>query len=222
MPEDNPLVGQQLADINFENNIYIISTFYRGKVSMVQILTAEIAAPCRLAIIGKRFAVEKLATENGLRIRSKLDAFSEEFAPTNAGIAEIVIPPESKLIGKSPRDLLLRKTYGLSLLAIHRGESTLSHVETEDHEPTAIGLEKFQMGDMLVAQTRWDNLTRLKRDRDLVVITSDFPQEELRPHKVGWALTFFAVSLSMILFTDVRRSRSRSPSRPAVVQQFLR
>lgn len=206
VPEDNPLVGQQLADINFENNIYIISTFYRGKVSMVQILTAEIAAPCRLAIIGKRFAVEKLATENGLRIRSKLDAFSEEFAPTNAGIAEIVIPPESKLIGKSPRDLLLRKTYGLSLLAIHRGESTLSHVETEDHEPTAIGLEKFQMGDMLVAQTRWDNLTRLKRDRDLVVITSDFPQEELRPHKVGWALTFFAVSLSMILFTDVRLS----------------
>lgn len=144
--------------------------------------------------------------DNGLRIRSKLDAFSEEFAQTNAGIAEIVIPPESKFIGKSPRDLLLRKSYGLSLLAIHRSEATLSHVESEDHVPTAIGLEKFQAGDMLVAHTRWDNLTRLKRDRELVVITSDFPQEELRPHKIGWALTFFIISLSMILFTDVRLS----------------
>ncbi len=206
VPDNSPLVGQQLADINFKNNIYIISTFYRGKTSMVQILTAEIAAPCRLAIIGKESVVKNFAKKNGLRIRPKLDAFAEEFAPTNAGIAEIVIPPDSKLIGKSPRDLLLRKTYGLSLLAIHRGEDTLSHVETEDHVPTAIGLVEFKPGDMLVSHTRWDNLTRLKRDRDFVVVTSDFPQEELRPHKVGWALTFFVVSLSMILFTDVRLS----------------
>lgn len=206
VPEKNALVGKQLADINFENNIYIISTFYRGKVSMVQILTAEIAAPCRLAIIGKENVVKKFAADNGLHIRPKLDAFAEEFATTNAGIAELVVPPDSKLVGKSPRDLLLRKTYGLSLLAIHRGEETLSHVETEEHEPTAIGLVKFQAGDMLVAHTRWDNLTRLKRDRDFVVVTSDFPQEELRPHKVGWAMAFFAVSLSMILFTDIRLS----------------
>lgn len=206
VPADSPLVGQILADVNLENNLYIISTFYRGKTSMVQVLTAEIAAPCRLAIIGKRTVVEAFAEKFGLSIFPELDVFVEEFAPTNAGIAEIVIPPESRLIGKSPRQLLLRKTYGLSLLAIHRGEETLSHVETEDHKPTAIGLVEFQVGDMLVAHTRWDNLTRLKDNRDFVIITSDFPQEELRPHKVGWALLFFVVSISMILFTDVRLS----------------
>ncbi|NND19734.1 MAG: SLC13 family permease, partial [Silicimonas sp.] len=206
VPADNPLVGMQLADINLENNIYIISTFYRGKVSMVQILTAEIAAPCRLAIIGRREAVQKFADRFGLHVRDELDVFAEEFAPTNAGIAEVVIPPDSRVIGKCPRDLLLRKTTGLSLLAIHRGEETLSHVETEDHAPTAIGLVKFQAGDMLVAHVRWDRLTRLKRDRDWIVVTSDFPEEELRPQKVGWALAFFIVSLAMILFTDIRLS----------------
>ncbi len=206
VPEDSALVGQILADINLENNLYIISTFYRGKVSMVQILTAEIAAPCRLAIIGKSKVVTRFAEEYGLTIRPELDVFAEEFAPTNAGIAELVIPPESQLIGKCPRELVLRKTYGLSLLAIHRGEDTLSHVETEDHIPTAIGLVKFQPGDMLVSHTKWDNLTRLKRDPDFVVVTSDFPQEELRPQKVGWALLFFALSLSLILFSDIRLS----------------
>ncbi len=110
------------------------------------------------------------------------------------------------MIGKCPRELVLRKTYGLSLLAIHRGEDTLSHVETEDHTPTAIGLVNFQPGDMLVSHTKWDNLTRLKRDPDFVVVTSDFPQEELRPQKVGWALLFFAISLSLILFSDIRLS----------------
>ena len=206
VPVESPLVGQHLADINLENNLYIISTFFRGKVSMVQVLTAEIEAPCRLAIIGEHSAVARFVETNGLRLRSKLDVFAEEFASTNAGIAELVIPPDSKLIGKSPRELLLRKTYGLSLLAIHRGEETLSHVETEDHAPTAIGLVKFRAGDMLVAHVNWERLTRLKRDPDFIVVTSDFPQEELRPHKVGWALAFFTLSLTMILFSDIRLS----------------
>ncbi|WP_424939795.1 SLC13 family permease [Aliiroseovarius sp. S253] len=206
VPADSPLVGQILADINNENNIYIISTFYRGKASMIQILTAEIAAPCRLAIIGSDQAAHDFAERYKLTVRPDLDVFVEEFAPTNAGVAELVIPPDSKLIGKSPRDILLRKTYGLGLMAIHRGEETLSHVKTEDHEATQIGLVQFQAGDMLVAHTRWDNLTRLKRDRDFIVVTADFPQEELRPHKVSWALFFFLISLSLILFTDVRLS----------------
>lgn len=206
VPADSPLVGQILADINLENNLYIISTFYRGKVSMVQVLTAEIDAPCRLAIIGKRAVVYKFAVKYGLHVHEQLDVFSEEFAPTNAGIAELVVAPDSPLIGKTPRELLFRKSYGLSLLAIHRGEENLSHVETDDHAPTAIGLVPFRPGDMLVAHTRWDNLTRLKQNRDLIVVTSDFPQEELRPQKVGWALAFFALALSMIIFTDIRLS----------------
>ena len=132
-----------------------------------------------------------------------LNIFADEFAPTNAGIAEIVVVPDSKLVGKSPKEVLLRKTYGLSLLAIRRGAETLSLVRSEDHEPTMIGLVPFQAGDMLVTHTRWQNLTRLKRERDFVVVTSDFPQEELRPKKVVPALFFFLVSLSLILFTDV-------------------
>ncbi|WP_337660355.1 SLC13 family permease [Anderseniella sp. Alg231-50] len=206
VPANSPLVGQQLADINLNNNLYIISTYLKGKVSMVQVLTAEIEAPCRLAIIGKRSVVARFADKNNLRMRPELDVFSEEFALTNAGIAEVVVPPGSGVIGKCPRDLLLRKTTGLSLLAIYRGEEILSHVETEDHEPTAIGLVEFQAGDMLVAHVKWDMLTRLKQDRSWVVVTSDYPQEELRPQKVSWALGFFLLSLSMILFTDVRLS----------------
>ncbi len=206
VPANSPLVGEILADINNENNIYIISTFYRGKASMIQILTAEIAAPCRLAIIGSDDSVRTFVKRFGLKLRPELDVFVEEFASTNAGVAELVIPPDSKLIGKSPRDLLLRKTYGLGLLAIHRGEDTLSHVKTEDHEATQIGVVPFQAGDMLVAHTRWDNLMRIKRDRDFIVVTADFPQDELRPHKVGWAVAFFFISLALIMFTDVRLS----------------
>ena len=33
--------------------------------------------------------------------------------------------------------------------------------------------------------------------------TKNFPQDELRPHKVNWALGFFLMTLGLILFTDL-------------------
>jgi di/tricarboxylate transporter len=57
-----------------------------------------------------------------------------------------------------------------------------------------------------VVHVQWENLTRINREKDFVVVTSDFPQEELRPQKVSWALVFFAIAVGLILFTDVRLS----------------
>ena len=37
-------------------------------------------------------------------------------------------------------------------------------------------------------------------------MTNDFPEEALRPQKLGWAVFFFAVALSLILFSDLRLS----------------
>jgi di/tricarboxylate transporter len=121
-------------------------------------------------------------------------------------VAEVVIPPGSSVIGKCAHDIVFRKTYGASLLAIHRMGETLSYVETEDHVATPVGEVPFQAGDTLVIHSTWEALTRLARDRDFVVVTSDFPHEELRPKKVGWALLFFLIALGLILFSDVRLS----------------
>ena len=64
----------------------------------------------------------------------------------------------------------------------------------------------FQAGDTLVVHTTWQNLARLTKDRNFVVVTTEYPHEELRPNKVGWAAFFFVVALSLVLFTDMRLS----------------
>ena len=58
----------------------------------------------------------------------------------------------------------------------------------------------------MVVHSRWERLSQMKRDRDFVIVTSDFPEEDLRPKKVGWALLFFALAVGLILFSDVRLS----------------
>jgi di/tricarboxylate transporter len=64
----------------------------------------------------------------------------------------------------------------------------------------------FKAGDTLVVHTNWDSLTRLKNDPDFVVVTTEYPHEEVRPNKVGYAGFFFAIALGLVLFSDLRLS----------------
>jgi len=206
VPEGNILVGQRIEDMMVAHNLYIIGTYYGGQKVIAPRSDTEILAPCRLAILGREKVIREICEVYGLVVLSDLDAFAEDFAATKAGVAEVVVSPSSGVSGKAGRDLGFRRTYGMSLLAIHRGEETMSYVETDDHSAVNIADVKLRTGDTLVVHTPWEMLTRMKQNRDFVVVTQDFPQEELRPKKVGWALLFFLIALSMILFTDVRLS----------------
>ncbi|MCF6231967.1 MAG: SLC13 family permease [Rhodobacteraceae bacterium] len=206
VPEGNILVGQTLEDIMHAHSLYIIGTYYAGQKVVAPRVETEILTPCRLAILGRQRVIREICEIYGLEVRPALEHFAEDFSPTKAGVAEIVVTPGSANIGKTANDLHFRRTYGMSLLAIHRGEDTMSLVEHGDHHSTLIGKVPLQAGDTLVVHTPWDFLTRMKRNRNFVVVTSDFPEEELRPKKVGWALGFFAVALALVLFTDVRLS----------------
>ncbi len=206
VPEGNILMGQTLADIMDAHHLYIIGTYYNGNRIISPRVGTEILTPCRLAVLGRRKVIQEICDIYGLTVLPELEIFTEEFAATKAGVAETVIPPGSKLIGQCAIDLKFRRTYGMSLLAIHRVEHSMSLVETEEHEATRIGMVKLQAGDTLVVHTPWENLTALKSNRDFVIVTSDYPQEELRPKKVGWALLFFSIALGLILFSDIRLS----------------
>lgn len=206
VPAGNILIGHTLADVMDAHHIYIIGTDYRGKRVVAPMAPTKIEAPCRLAILGLRRVVKEFCQDYDLEMKPKLEAFSDDFAATQAGVAEIVIPPGSGVIGKTPTEVRFRAAMGLSLLAIHRGEETLSHVETPEHEATRISHVPLQAGDTIVVHTKWESLARVESDRDFVVVTADYPREEVRPQKVTWALLFFALAVGMILFTDIRLS----------------
>lgn len=206
VPEGSILMGETLGDLMDAHHIYVIGTYHNGKRWVGPTLDTEITPPCRLAILGRKKVIQQMCEDYGLDVLPDLDVFAEEFVPTKAGVAELVVPPDSMVIGKTARELQFRKAYGMALLAIHRAEETYSHVETDDHKASRIGVMEFHAGDTLVVQTQWEALTRLKSDRNFVIVTSDYPQEELRPQKVGWALVFFLIALSLILFTPVRLS----------------
>ena len=206
IPEGHPVEGQSYDDVIQRYHVYIIGSAHQGKTWFAPVIQTEITPPCRLAVLGREKEVRHMVDDAGFTLHDSLDVFAEDYAPSKSGVAEVVIPPGSSLIDKCAHDVVFRKTYGASMLAIHRSEETLSLVSTETHEPTQIGEVPFHAGDTLVILTTWEALTRLSRNRDFVVVTTNFPQEEPRPKKVGWALLFFAIALSLVLLTDLRLS----------------
>ena len=206
VPAGSILIGHSLANVMDAHHIYIIGTDYRGKRTVAPMASTKIEAPCRLAILGLKRIVQEFTDDYGLEILPSLQNFSDDFAITQAGVAEIVVPPGSSVIGKTPGEVRYRAAHGLSLLAIHRGEETLSHVETPEHAATQLTDVPLLAGDTLVVHTKWVSLTRLSENRDYVIVTSGYPRGEVRPQKVGWALVFFGIAIGMILFSDVRLS----------------
>jgi di/tricarboxylate transporter len=203
VPPGSPLVGKLLGDMEQAARVRVIAALHANNELRIGpgMLSREVPIEANnvLGLVAPYSRVQEFVEANGLKLRKELESFVEALAETRAGIAEVIIPPGSDLIGKSARDLWMRKTYGISLLALYRQDRTL-------REDDNIGDLPLHAGDVLVVHTTWEALAHLEHDRNFVIVTTEYPHEELRPHKVAPALLFFVVALFMMLFTDVRLS----------------
>jgi len=201
--DDSPLVGKSLDDVESKYGIRVIASKRKGEEQRFGPGTVardvELVAGMVLGVVAEPHRLKTFVDEFKLKLRNELRTFSEALASTKAGIAEVVIPPGSGLIGKSARDVWLRKTYGLAMIGLHRNGETMREGEDIRNMP-------FEAGDTLVVHTAWDALARLESNRDFVVVTTEYPKEEARPHKLVPALIFFGIALSLVLFTDLRLS----------------
>ncbi|MCB1865227.1 MAG: SLC13 family permease [Chromatiales bacterium] len=203
VPDKSTLVGRTLDEIETEHRVRVIASKRPGEESRIGPGTIardlEVMRGMVLGVVASPSDLNKFVDDFGLTKRPALRTFATSLAATKSGIAELVIPPSSQLIGKSARDVWMRKTYGVAMIGLHRNGETMREGDHIRNMP-------FHAGDTLVVHTAWDNLTRLRKDRNFVVVTTEYPHEESRPHKVIHAATFFAIALGLVLFTDLRLS----------------
>ncbi|QKT02787.1 SLC13 family permease [Ectothiorhodospiraceae bacterium 2226] len=197
LPSSHPMSGHTVSDLEREYGINVIGTLVAGELRVAPWPGYQLNGTVQLAVLAPAERLDDFAEGAGLQTPGHLEVFSDALSHTTSGVAELVIPPGSDLIGKSASEIAMRKTYGLTVLAIHRGEETLRE-----------GLRDVPLraGDTLVTHCRWSALARLEKNRDFAIVTSEYPHEELRPQKVGFAVLFFAIALGLILFTDLRLS----------------
>jgi len=206
VPAESPLAGVSVGELESKHRVRIIAVDKGDGVRLgAEGVDRElgIQAGTLLGILSTSAYLQHFAEKNKLQVKNDLEVFADVLSPAKAGIAEVVIPPGSSLIGHSARDIWMRKKYGLSLLGIHRGDEILNYQSQGGVRNTP-----FKAGDTLVVHTTWADLAHLETNRNFVVVTTEYPHEDIRPHKVAPALIFFTITLALVLFTDLRLSVS--------------
>lgn len=192
---DSPLVGETVAQVEArENAPYVVGVFDGKEMRVEPPGPFPVPPRAEMAFMGTEGQVREFCRNNKLNLNRRLEVFMEALSPSLAGIAEVVIPPGSTMIGNTIVEIRLRRRFGASLLAIYRGEEALRSDLRE---------RILRAGDTLIVHSRWADLQELSEDRNFVVVT-DFPRQEVvREHKVKEAMGFFALALCLILFTPL-------------------
>jgi len=153
-----------------------------------------------IAVVGSAKNVRKLGAESGWELREGLEAFAESLAPTNAGMAEVLVSPRSNLIGKTLSEVNFKEIYDLNPVALFTGGnkifySGLTHI-------------RLQKGDTLLLQGEWQRFHLLRNQPQPRAVTFATPLEGeiLRPEKARLAILWFAIALAQIIFFDTRLS----------------
>lgn len=191
---ESDLVGLMLGQVESNGRSGWILGIKTGVTT--QIIPAQdslIQAGSMLAIMGARSEIERYTEEHKLEISPYLNEFADALNPTTAGIAEIVIPPDSDLIKRTISESDIRRRYGMRVLTVFRVDKVI------DEELSSLAL---QAGDTLVVHSRWQDMINVSKDKKFAVVT-DFPKEEFRTHKLRNASIAFILAIGLVLFSSL-------------------
>lgn len=149
----------------------------------------------RLLVQGESQEVSRMVQEENLAvvpvIESRGELFSEEL-----GMAEALLTPRSRLIGKTLEGSRFRDRYGVNVISMRRmGERLI-----KDQELSALPL---RFGDTLLVQGEWRRIELLREEKgDFVVVglPQQFMEKELPLKRAGRALTVVSAMLVLLTF----------------------
>jgi len=191
---ESPLVGMSIGEVEQLFGAPLILAIKSGNDSrMAPPADHVIWVGSVLGVLGSRDQLNQFANNQLCKLSPRMRQLGELFNPTRAGISEAVIPPSSRFLKQTVGDLRLRKRYGISVLAVNRGDQ----VYRDDVRSVSL-----RAGDTLVLHSSWRDLALAGEDRDLVVVT-DIPKEEQRPGKIWQAVGFFVLAKCLALFTHL-------------------
>lgn len=121
------------------------------------------------------------------------DYFSER--AQDVGMAEIVMTPESELLGKTLRELAFRSRYSLSVVGIRRRGEVIEGTLTN---------EALELGDTLLVIGDWKKISQLQsQTRDLIVLNIPAEVDEVAPSSSQAPHAIFCLVLMVaMMLTD--------------------
>lgn len=192
----NALAGKNVGQVEESYRVNIIALHGRELILSPH-REIRIESEMALALIASDQSLDDFRVMPALQLGSSSSKISDALSMDNSGIAEVILPPNSSLVGSTIRAIRLRKTHGMSTIAIYRG----NHIFRK-------GLRDIPLmaGDTLLVHVAWSDLNKLESNPDFTPVTTDYPRQKKRPEKLNRALLICGLSLCLMLFTDMQLS----------------
>ena len=147
-----------------------------------------------LIVRGDPVTLRQAAAEWDLGLMPADPGDKEEALLNNeVGVAEILLPPGSSLLGQTIAQSDFARRHKLLVLGL-RGPSTTEELDLQD--------TPLRFGDILLVQGAWKNILALKeRRREFVIIGQPEVMLAGRRHRAGWALAILLLML-LAMITD--------------------
>lgn len=181
--EYSSLLHKTLLELSIPDRFEVTIIEIRRKISaknqIFKTINQEVAGPDSviqeadvLYVHGPRQHAEEFAVEYGLVL---LDSLEEEtrvqsYATSDMGLAEVMLTPQSRLIGKRVLESGFREKYRLNVLGIQRKDKYILHNVKE---------ESMRFGDALLVQGAWPDIGLLASTASEVIVVGQ-PLEESR------------------------------------------
>ena len=206
------IVGKTLKELSIQKkygvSIIEIRNEKKSRLGLVQDVNQNMAKSSStiqehdiLYIIGDEQKMQRFAQDYGLRRMKdvKIDFY-------DLGLTEIVVMPTSNFAGLRIGEANLRKRFGINVLGVKRGGgSSSSEGGRSGNEYITDNLiaAKLHVGDMLLVQGEWTNLTHLTADTTNWVVL-DQPEKAadkvLLDYKAPVAAAIMLLMIAMMVF----------------------
>ena len=187
----SPLVGRgrgDVADTKTQHGLEFVAV-QDGKTGM-PLKRDTISEGDYLILKGAADAAARLSADLHLALREEADTGEggDTLFNRSSGLAEVVIPPRSGLIGTTAFPGMVTESGDLIVLAISRADVTLDAAKTE-----------LQVGDTLLLQGTWKALDERLTDPDVLVVNSpDLVRRQAVPMGPG-ATPAVVILLAMVV-----------------------
>jgi di/tricarboxylate transporter len=192
VPTGSPLAGKTLLESRLGDRygLGVMGILREDGTHLVATAEDTILAGDILLLRGRPDDLEAVEGLHQLELDRAADTDVGSLESERVGLAEAVLAPRSRLVGKTLRELHFREKYGLNVVAISREGSTLK---------TDLGTTPLRFGDALLLHGPRERLRVLGSEPDIIVLAAD-AQEEVRSAKAPVAAAIMGgVVLSVIV-----------------------
>ncbi len=192
IPSDSILVGRSLEEsrLGAAYGLTVLS-IKSGEQDWRMPQPGNILKAGDLFVVGGRPQdIDVIRGLSSLQVDRQVDVSIDKLGDGKLQMVEVMLSPYTNLAGKTLPDLQFREKYGVSVLAIWRGDRVYR---------TSLNEISLNFGDALLCYGPLDRFELIARDRDFVVLKSEV-QEQPRLNKAPLASLIMLCVIGSVIF----------------------